>query len=176
MIHYRPATVFIAVISAHSVASPLQDHVNISSFTWKLICCCYVVSVLTWVCMSLSYLCVSSLSSSLFPLVCPSVLFKWFIFLSDKDDTWQDNDDVFHPSNVQLHFLLYCFCFLFLCFVTPHRSPPTPLRFCSALAWLVIMLMQLCSFKVSAPYNHLFSVCAPPLSKLIDVFKYIVIV
>lgn len=42
----------------------------------------------------------------------------------------------------------HCLCLLFLWFVT-QRPSPTSLRFWSALGWLVIMLMQLCSIKVS---------------------------
>lgn len=55
---------------------------------------------------------------------------------------------------------IHCLCFLFLWFVTRHPSPPTSLRFWSALGWLVIMLMQLCSIKVSAPHPP------PPLPHL----------
>lgn len=63
----------------------------------------------------------------------------------------------FHLLHSPLLFVLW--------FVTRHPSPPTSLRFWSALGWLVIMLMQLCSFKVSAPHpirhhNH------PPPSHL----------
>lgn len=60
--------------------------------------------------------------------------------------------------------LLHSLCSLLfvLWFVTWHPSPPTSLRFWSTLGWLVIMLMQLCSIKVSDPtpspsrhHNHL---------------------
>lgn len=43
-----------------------------------------------------------------------------------------------------------CLCLMFLCFVTWHHSP-TSLRYWSVLGSLVIMLMPLCSIKVSAP-------------------------
>lgn len=57
-----------------------------------------------------------------------------------------------------------------LWFVTLHPSPPTSLRFWSTLGWVVIMLMQLCSIKVSAP-TPLFQ--SPPQSPITFLFACI---
>lgn len=91
-----------------------------------------------------------TVSVSLFPMVCPSViLLNYTYFLSPEDEVWKYDDLAAHRCHTWLS--PASLCFFVLWFVTWHPSPPTSLRFWSTLGWLVIMLMQLCSIKVSAP-------------------------
>lgn len=87
--------------------------------------------------------------------ICASAPAQLFIFLSDKDEKYDDAVLCFSfwHKCTQMPYLsftcyVHCLRLLFLWFVTQHPSP-TSLRFWSALGWLVIMLMQLCSIKVS---------------------------
>lgn len=95
--------------------------------------------------------CVKVTVSVVFVSYCLSICApsKLYIFLSPKDEVWKYDDLAAHRCHTWLS--PASLCFFVLWFVTWHPSPPTSLRFWSTLGWLVIMLMQLCSIKVSAP-------------------------
>lgn len=157
--------------------------------------CCCVEYVFSWTSLDALMLCLFiavylcspcfcvevTVSLSLFPLVCPSVLLlllndSYFYLTKMKYESMMMqfflNVSVWHLLTFTCY--IHCLCFTCLWFVTRHPSPPTSLRFWSALGWLVIMLMQLCSIKVSAPRplptrNHNHSppsafACLPPAS------------
>lgn len=129
---------------------------------------CWLCFKLLWCCArcSLLYICspcfcveVTASFSHCVIVVCPSVLllllnYSYFYLTKMK---YESIMMLFFFFFICFHGLdsftccVHCLCFLFLWFVTRHPSPPTSLRFWSALGWLVIMLMQLCSIKVSAP-------------------------
>lgn len=108
-------------------------------------------------CLSLfSLFCVEVFVSLCLP-ICASAPAQLFIFLSDRDKKY-GWFHVFSWKCTQMPSLTFtcyfhCLSLLFLWFVT-QRPSPTSLRFWSALGWLVIMLMQLCSIKVSDPPTH----------------------
>lgn len=94
------------------------------------------------------------LCSPCFCHCCLSFSASLFIFQSDEVWRVKVKAQMLSPATLAAFVFLFLF-FLFLWFVTRHPSPPTSFRFWSALGWLVIMLMQLCSFKVSAPSSLL---------------------